>query len=71
MLISYGMRGRDAIIYILFISLFYAVTDEFHQLFVEGRGSLVSDVLIDFGGSLVGLGSYYLFKFKLLNKKNN
>ena len=71
MLILHGMRGRDAIIYILFISLFYAVSDEFHQLFVQGRGSSVSDVLIDFGGSLVGLGSYYLLKFQILSKKEH
>ncbi|MBC8062340.1 MAG: VanZ family protein [Clostridiaceae bacterium] len=69
MLIVHGMRGRDAIIYILFISLLFAVTDEFHQLFIPGRGSKVSDVIIDFGGTLIGLGSYYLFKFKLLNLK--
>ena len=71
MLILHGMRGRDAIIYIMFISLLYAVTDEYHQLFVQGRGSLVSDVLIDFGGSLVGLGIYYLFKFEILSRRKH
>ncbi len=60
-LMLYGMKGKDAIIYILFISLFYALTDEYHQSFVQGRGSLVSDVFIDFGGSLIGVCSYNLF----------
>lgn len=40
---------------ILFICLLYAVLDEFHQMFVPGRSSLVSDILIDFGGSVVGV----------------
>lgn len=32
----------------------YAVTDEVHQLFVEGRSGEVLDVLIDSGGALTG-----------------
>ena len=34
----------------------YAASDEFHQLFVEGRAGRVSDVLIDSAGALVGVG---------------
>ena len=60
--------GRDIIIYILFICLFYAVTDELHQLFVVGRTSSVSDVLIDFSGSLVGMGIYYFVYYVYYNK---
>lgn len=37
------------------VSLFYAATDEFHQLFVEGRSGSVRDVCIDFCGALVGV----------------
>ena len=39
---------------ILFI-LIYASTDEFHQLFVEGRTARVSDVLLDTCGAICGL----------------
>ena len=35
--------------------LLYAASDEFHQLFVPGRAGLVTDVLIDFGGVLIGV----------------
>ena len=49
----------------MFICLFYAVTDEYHQMFIPGRGSSVSDVLIDFGGALVGLGFFYLAYYKV------
>ena len=61
----FGVKGRNALTSIMFICLLYAVTDEFHQLFVQGRGSLVSDVLIDFGGSLIGLGLFYLVYYKI------
>ena len=57
-------RGKDTIGNILFICLFYGVTDEFHQSFILGRTSLVSDVLIDFVGSLAGLTIFYLAYYK-------
>ena len=65
---TFNKRGKDAIIYILFICLFYAVTDEFHQSFVPGRGSLVSDVLVDFGGALIVLTFFYLVYYKICKK---
>ncbi|MCX6750466.1 MAG: VanZ family protein [Candidatus Pacearchaeota archaeon] len=40
---------------ILLISLAYAISDEFHQLFVAGRFATVKDVLIDFAGSVSSL----------------
>lgn len=64
-LFTYNYKGKKAIIYIMFICLFYAVTDEFHQSFVPGRTSLVSDVLIDFIGSLIGMSLFYLVYYKL------
>ncbi|WP_258876408.1 VanZ family protein [Clostridium sp. CM028] len=64
-LFLFGLKGRDALFCIMFICLFYAVTDEYHQMFVLGRGSSVSDVLIDFGGSLIGLGFFYLAYYKI------
>ena len=35
--------------------MFYAATDEFHQLFVQGRSGEPSDVLIDSSGALTAL----------------
>ena len=64
----YNKRGKNAIVYILFICLFYAVTDEFHQSFVPGRTSLVSDVLVDFGGALIGLTFFYLAYYKIYER---
>lgn len=65
---SYNKRGKNIIVYILFICLFYAVTDEFHQSFVAGRTSLVSDILVDFAGALVGLALFYFFYYKIYEK---
>ena len=42
--------------------VFCAVCDEFHQLFVPGRGAQLSDVCLDSAGALVGV----LFAFLLL-----
>lgn len=36
-------------------ALLYAALDELHQLFVEGRSSKVTDVLIDFAGAVLAV----------------
>ena len=64
----YNKIGKDTMGYILFICLFYAVTDEFHQSFVLGRTSLVSDVLVDFGGALIGLAFFYIAYYKIYKR---
>ncbi len=49
----------------LFCGLLAAVTDETIQIFIEGRGSSVKDVWIDFGGVAVGtLIIFLLRRFK-------
>lgn len=62
-----GFKGRQAVIYILFIVLFYAVTDEYHQIYVVGRGSSVKDILIDFSGGIIGTIFYYSFYYLFYN----
>ena len=37
------------------LAVFYAATDEFHQLFVPGRAGMLRDVCIDSCGILIGL----------------
>lgn len=48
-------RGRRQLLAIAMAAA-YAASDEFHQLFVEGRAGRVSDVLIDSAGALAGVG---------------
>lgn len=69
MFFAFGLKGKSAIVYILFGVLFYAVLDEFHQLYVPSRDSQVVDILIDFGGGVLGNIMYYLGYYKLFKKK--
>jgi len=46
-------------------SVFYACTDEFHQLFVEGRSGNLKDVGIDSTGALVGVCTGFIIWFIL------
>ncbi|MEQ8199440.1 MAG: VanZ family protein, partial [Clostridiaceae bacterium] len=57
---SHGIRGRRAVVYILVFCLFYAATDEFHQLFVSGRSAMFTDVVIDFSGAAMGTVLFYI-----------
>ncbi|MDF2678620.1 MAG: phosphotransbutyrylase [Bacillota bacterium] len=57
-------------LYSLLICVFYAISDEFHQLFVSGRGCQIKDVLIDSIGSFMGLVIYSVIK-NLYKKINN
>lgn len=45
-------------VYALGLSALYAVTDEWHQLYVPGRGGQLTDVLIDSAGALTGILLY-------------
>ncbi|WP_143316578.1 VanZ family protein [Clostridium sp. HBUAS56017] len=66
---AYNIKGKKAIIYILFIVLFYAVTDEYHQLYVKGRNSNVRDVCIDFFGGVIGMTLFYIGYYSKKSKK--
>lgn len=71
-----GMFVKKYYIFILsqLLSTVYACTDEFHQLFVEGRSGSIKDVAIDSIGALAGvcLGFalwYFVEKCVILRKK--
>ena len=59
---------KHIILISMLICLLYSITDEVHQLFIEGRSGEVRDVLIDSAGSLVGIYSYYIFRNKFIKK---
>lgn len=61
-----NVEDRKGFLLAFLISVSYAASDEFHQLFVPGRGGQVKDVFIDSMGSLVGITLYY--KTKLFNR---
>lgn len=51
----YGIRGIWIVITAEILCTGFAMLDEFHQLFVQGRGASVKDVLIDSCGALIGI----------------
>lgn len=53
---------NNIFIYSLLFCIFYACTDEVHQLFIPGRSGNILDVLIDSTGSILGCGSYFIVK---------
>lgn len=46
---------KNIIIISLMICLIYSISDEIHQLFIEGRTGKITDVLIDTCGSFIGI----------------
>lgn len=60
----HDIKGIKAIFFTLLIVLFYAITDEFHQLFVAGRGASLKDVKIDFIGGVIGSIFYSLISLR-------
>jgi VanZ family protein len=52
---------KKAAVFAVILSTFYGATDEFHQMFTQGREARVRDVFFDGGGAtLVVLAAYYL-----------
>lgn len=49
-----GMSRRDCRLRAWGVATLYGATDELHQLFVNERAAMVTDVLIDSAGGLVG-----------------
>lgn len=53
----------EHIVLTLIISLIYATSDEFHQLFVPGRMFSITDIVTDLMGSIVAILIYPKRKF--------
>jgi VanZ family protein len=56
---SYNISTRRAIWMSIVFVCGYACTDEFHQIFVSGRSSEITDVMIDTSGGTLGIAAYY------------
>ena len=51
-------------------TVFYAITDEIHQIFVPERAFQISDILVDSTGALIGVvASFIILKTILFIKK--
>ncbi len=56
-----GVEKFKLCIYSLFLCVLYAISDEFHQLFVPGRAGQVKDVFIDSLGAILGIFIYWIY----------
>lgn len=56
-----GASLKRAVFWAFGISAVYAMSDEFHQLFITGRSGEFRDVLIDSSGAAIGLMCYWFF----------
>ncbi len=61
----YEIDIKNKLLYSLIVCVLYAISDEVHQLFVEGRTGKVVDILIDTLGSAIGLLISYIFYKKI------
>ena len=52
---TYSIKMRNKCTLALLISFVYAISDEIHQLFIEGRSGQVSDVILDLSGAVTGV----------------
>lgn len=66
---QHKIKWKHALIAFAF-TVFYACTDEFHQLFVEGRTGKITDVLIDSLGAIVFISVTAFILFSLEKKKD-
>ena len=59
-----ALPTRYKLVLPLVLGLVYAVSDEIHQVFVEGRAGRAVDVLIDFSGVLLAVILAYLIALR-------
>ncbi len=59
---GYYKINKNAYLYSFVISILYAFTDEFHQLFISGRHGSLIDVCIDGIGVILMLCMIYILK---------
>lgn len=56
---------------VLVVSFVYAVYDEVHQSFVQGRYGTIRDMLVDFNGAFLGAIVWHLYDLKGKRRRKN
>ena len=52
---EYNFNNKQIILISLLICFIYAISDEIHQLFINGRSCEIKDIIIDTSGSFIGI----------------
>lgn len=64
---------KRGVLYSVLIGFIYAITDEIHQMFMDGRTAKITDVLIDTLGVITGVVIYITIKtiiYRIKSKDN-
>lgn len=72
--LTYEFSDIKRMIFALLVGIEYAVIDEIHQLFIDGRAGLISDIFIDSIGISIGICTLmilYKIVIKILNKRKD
>ncbi len=67
----FGTEKLKLFIFTSLFCLFYAITDEIHQIFVPGRAGMIKDVIIDLTGAMMGAGVFLLIRYLYKRRKEN
>jgi len=67
-MLTYTMRNRRRVLTAAAICLTYAASDEFHQMFLPGRGPQILDVCLDFCGSILGISIVFLISYLIIKR---
>jgi VanZ family protein len=62
-----SMRVKKALLFSIVICALYASTDEIHQIFVPGRGPMITDVLLDSLAAAAGTAIAWLLTRRRVN----
>ena len=66
----YKIEEKIKIAYSILIGMLYATSDELHQLFIEGRSCMVTDIFLDTLGIATGVIMFCIVK-KILKKSKS
>lgn len=64
-----GVVGKKIFVFAICICFLYACSDEFHQLFVDGRTGQFSDTLIDTSGGIIGCITYKIINIIIMKRR--
>ncbi|MFZ1720743.1 MAG: VanZ family protein [Candidatus Moraniibacteriota bacterium] len=63
-------KGKKSLYVLVFLfCMVYALSDEIHQFFVFGRQARFTDVLIDSGGAILGVISFFFWQQKKMRAR--
>jgi len=64
---KWEFSNKKIIYLVVIVAVIYSITTEIGQIFIPGRYFQLSDIIMDFLGSLFGIGLFFL-KFKYISK---